>query len=126
MAQISLMVHGRSYQVTCDDGQEGHLLKLAEYIDRKVGELEGSVGQVGEQRLLFMSCLLVADELFDARRQIDGLKTGDVPLGQAAGYGATAKSAPAAGAGAGDERATQALEACAQRIEAIAARLQEA
>lgn len=126
MAQISLMVHGRSYQVTCDDGQEGHLLKLAEYIDRKVGELEGSVGQVGEQRLLFMSCLLVADELFDARRQIDGLKTGDVPLSQAAGYGAGANAAPGAGPETGNERATQALEACAQRIEAIAARLQEA
>ena len=116
MAQISLTVHGRSYQVTCDDGQESHLLKLAEYIDRKLGELEGSIGQVGEQRLLFMSCLLVADELFDARRQIDGLKAGETPLDQAAGQNG----------GADEEQASLALEACAQRIEAIAARLQEA
>lgn len=116
MAQISLTVHGRSYQVTCDDGQEGHLLKLAEYIDRKLAQLEGSVGQVGEQRLLFMSCLLVADELFDARRQIDGLKAGETPLDQAAGQDGAA----------GEEQASLVLEACAQRIEAIAARLQEA
>ncbi len=116
MAQISLTVHGRSYQVTCDDGQESHLMKLAEYIDRKLGELEGSVGQVGEQRLLFMSCLLVADELFDARRQIDGLKAGETPLGKSAG----------GAAGPADDQASEALEACAQRIEAIAARLQEA
>ena len=74
MAQISLNVHGRSYQVTCDDGQESHLLQLAQHIDGKMGELEGSVGQVGEQRLLFMACLLIADELFDAQRQVDGLK----------------------------------------------------
>ena len=118
MAQIALTVHGRSYQVTCDDGQEGHLVKLAEYIDRKLSELEGSIGQVGEQRLLFMSCLLVADELFDARRQIDGLKKGETPLDQAAA------SNQASG---GDEaQASLALESCAQRIEAIAARLQEA
>lgn len=120
MAQISLTVHGRSYQVTCDDGQESHLLMLAEYIDRKLGELEGSVGQVGEQRLLFMSCLLVADELFDARRQIDGLKAGELPQGQADAPPAMAR------AEADDRQATLALEACAQRIEAIAARLQEA
>ncbi|NIA70502.1 cell division protein ZapA [Pelagibius litoralis] len=117
MAQISLMVHGRSYQVTCDDGQESHLKKLAEHIDRKVVELEGSIGQVGEQRLLFMSCLLVADELFDARRQIDGLKAGETPSGRGA-----ANPAP----GAGEEQASRALDACAQRIEALAARLQEA
>jgi hypothetical protein len=44
MAQTSLTVHGRSYQVTCDDGQESHLIKLAEHINRKMGELEESVG----------------------------------------------------------------------------------
>jgi cell division protein ZapA len=114
---ISLTVHGRSYQVTCDDGQESHLMKLAQHIDRKMAELEGSVGQVGEQRLLFMSCLLIADELFDAQRQVDGLKSGRTSSG----------SAPASsGSGLADEQATRALDACAQRIEAIAVRLQGA
>ncbi len=115
---ISLTVHGRSYQVTCDEGQESHLMKLAQHIDRKMAELETSVGQVGEQRLLFMTCLLIADELFDAQRQVDGLKAG---RSAAAGGGAAA-----AGAGPAEEQATRALDACAQRIEAIAARLQGA
>jgi cell division protein ZapA len=117
---ISLTVHGRSYQVTCDDGQESHLMKLAKHIDRKMAELEASIGQVGEQRLLFMSCLLIADELFDAQRQVDGLKAGRIPAGS------SAAAASASGSVAGDEQATRALEACAQRIEAIAARLQGA
>ncbi|GAB4224497.1 MAG: cell division protein ZapA [Kiloniellaceae bacterium] len=120
MAQISLNVHGRSYQVTCDDGQESHLLQLAQHIDRKMADLEASVGQVGEQRLLFMACLLIADELYDAQRQVDGLKAGR-PGGAASGAGA------AAGANGGsDEQASRALDACAQRIEAIAARLEGA
>jgi cell division protein ZapA len=114
---ISLTVHGRSYQVTCDEGQESHLMKLAQHIDRKMAELETSIGQVGEQRLLFMSCLLIADELFDAQRQVDGLKAGRIPP--------QAASAPAA-TNASDEQATRALDSCAQRIEAIAARLQGA
>jgi cell division protein ZapA len=121
MAQTSLTVHGRSYQVTCDDGQESHLIKLAEHINRKMGELEESVGQVGEQRLLFMSCLLIADELFDAQRQVDGLKAGRPVAGDSGRSGP-----PAVAPGASEEKASRALEACAQRIEAIAARLQGA
>lgn len=117
---ISLTVHGRSYQVTCDEGQESHLMKLAQHIDRKMAELEGSVGQVGEQRLLFMSCLLIADELFDAQRQVDGLKSGRTSSGSSAG--GTGSSGP----GLAEEQATRALDACAQRIEAIAVRLQGA
>ncbi|WP_340115183.1 cell division protein ZapA [Pelagibius sp. 7325] len=120
---ISLTVHGRSYQVTCDEGQEGHLVKLAEHIDRKMAELEGSVGQLGEQRLLFMTCLLIADELSDAQRQVaglvDGLKAGR-PAAQPAAV--TAPTGPSAS----EEQATRALDACAQRIEAIAQRLQGA
>jgi cell division protein ZapA len=119
---ISLTVHGRSYQVTCDEGQESHLMKLAQHIDRKMGELEGSVGQVGEQRLLFMSCLLIADELFDAQRQVDGLKSGRT----SSGSGAATGGAGGSGSGLADEQATRALDACAQRIEAIAVRLQGA
>jgi cell division protein ZapA len=124
MSQISLTVHGRSYQVTCDDGQESHLLQLAEHIDGKMAELEGSVGQVGEQRLLFMACLLIADELFDAQRQVDGLKAGR-PASQGA-PAAAAGSASGASSGPSEEQASRALDACAQRIEAIAARLQGA
>jgi cell division protein ZapA len=119
---ISLTVHGRSYQVTSDDGKESHLMKLAEHIDRKMAELEARVGQVGEQRLLFMSCLLIADELFDVQRQVDGLKAGRLPP-QAS---AAAPAASNGGQSASEEQATRALEACAQRIEAIAARLQGA
>ena len=120
MAQITLTVHGRSYQVTCDDGQESHLLQLAEHIDRKMTELESSVGHLGEQRLLFMTCLLIADERFDVQRQVDGLKAGR-PQG-----GADRASGAGTASGAGDEQASRALEACAQRIEAIAARLEGA
>ncbi len=122
MAQISLTVHGRSYEVTCDDGQESHLLKLAAHIDRKMTELEGSVGQIAEQRLLFMTCLLIADELYDTERQVDGLKAG---RGGEAGAG-TGASGRGAAAGGGGEQASRALEACAQRIEAIAARIEGA
>ena len=117
---ISLSVHGRSYQVTCDPGQEDHLLALAQHIDEKMAELEASVGQVGDQRLLFMACLLIADEAYEAQRQVEGLVAG-LKSGRPA-----AQPAAAGGASAPEEQAARALDACAQRIEAIAGRLQGA
>ena len=123
---ISLTVHGRSYQVTSDAGKESHLRELAEHIDNKMMQLEARVGQIGEQRLLFMSALLIADELFDAQRQVDGLKSGRIAPQAAAPAHAGSSGGASAGPNAGEEQATRALDACARRIEAIAARLQGA
>ncbi len=111
MPEISLNINERNYQVTCDDGQEEHLRKLAGHLDERIQGLVGAVGQVGEGRLLVMASLMVADELFEAYKENHALKA--------------AKEGPGErGAGAG--AAAAALEACAQRIETIAARLGEA
>ena len=104
MALITLIVHGQDYEMACDDGQEDHLRKLAEYVEEKVQGLAQTAGQVGEKRMLVMASLLIADELFDAYRQIHGLSA----------------------QGERDGHAAAAIDSCAQRIEAIAARLAEA
>ncbi len=112
MPQISLKINERNYQVTCDEGQEEHLRKLASHLDERIQGLVGAVGQVGEGRLLVMASLMVADELFEAYKEIHALK---------AANGGPAEG-PAAGEN-GEGAAAAALEACAQRIETIAARL---
>jgi cell division protein ZapA len=110
VAEVTLTINGRSYTVACDDGQESHLQHLAGHIDRRVGDLIESVGQVGEPRLLVMASLLIADELSDAYTHISELEAG----GSAA--------APAAA----DPAAVETLESCASRLEAIADRLEGA
>lgn len=112
MAIVTLTINGRSYEMTCDDGQESHLTKLAEHIDERVQELAGAVGQVGEARLLVMASLLLADELYEAYKEVHALKSGvagDEDDGEAA-----------------EPAAVLAFDACAQRIEALAARLEGA
>ena len=106
MTQISLTINDRAYDVTCDDGQEGHLRKLAQHLDEQVRDMAAAVGQVGEGRLLVLASLVVADELFEAYKELHALKAG-----------ADSKGAP------GEEAAAETLEACAQRIETIATRL---
>jgi cell division protein ZapA len=109
MPELTVEINGREYQVACDDGQEEHLTKLARYVDTKMSELVGSVGQIGDARLLVMTGLLIADELSDAYHQLESFD---------AEAGDDGKSSHAA--------MTSALEGCAQRIESIAARFERA
>jgi len=116
MPQISLKINERHYEMTCDEGQEAHLSKLAGHLDERIQELVGAVGQVGEGRLLVMASLMVADQLFEAYKEIHELKAGNGAAGGSGTGAAVGGNDPADGAAA-------ALEACAQRIETIAARL---
>ena len=71
MGQVSVPVNGRSYAISCDDGQETRIRRLAQYVDAKVAEFVGSVGQVGEARLLLLAALVIADELSDANDALE-------------------------------------------------------
>ncbi len=71
MPQVDVNINGRRYQIACDEGQEEHLSQLAEYVDKRVQELGGAVGQVGDARLVVMTGLLVADSLTEAYYAIE-------------------------------------------------------
>jgi cell division protein ZapA len=114
MAQIDVTINGRSYRIACDDGQEDHILQLAEYVDKRVAELVSAVGQAGEARLLVMASLLIADELSEAFAELDARKD-EAP-----------KSAPGETVARAEASLAAATEALAARIEAIAARLEAA
>lgn len=118
MSQISININGRDYSIVCDDGQEEHLTRLSEYLDRRIAELVESVGQIGDSRLLLMVGLLIADELSDAYAELAAARgDGD---GDALTKLNESKTAQAA-----DEMAAV-LESVSQRIENIAARLEQA
>lgn len=111
MAHVSVTINGRKYDIACDDGQEAHLTRLGNYIDKRVGELVAAVGNVGDARLLVMVSLLVADELSDAYAELETLRAGN--KGVAARIDA-------------EDNLGADLESLAQRIEDIAARLEGA
>ena len=114
MPVVNVLINGRAYPITCDEGEEQHLRQLAQFLDSRVKELIGSVGQVGDARLLLMAGLVISDELSDARAKLALLEQ----------EMATLKAKPKAGAAAAaEESAAQALEKAASRLEAIAARL---
>jgi len=77
MSEVTVTINGRVYKMSCDDGQERHLLGLAEHVNRHVESLKEHVGQVGDTRLLLMAAIMVADELGEANRRIEALE-GDI------------------------------------------------
>jgi len=109
MSQVSITINGRKYQVACDDGQEAHLTRLGDYIDKRLNELVAAVGQVGDSRLLVMVSLLLADELSDLYSENETLQGGD--------GGSSARS---------EEELAGAIEKIAERIEHIAVGLEQA
>lgn len=67
MGQVSVDIGGRSYSLSCRDGDEAHLKELANDIADKAEGLTQSLGSMTEARLLLMAALMVADELHDVR-----------------------------------------------------------
>ena len=107
MAQIELKIGGNAYTVACRDGEEEHLTKIAEIVDKKAQDARQAVGGVSEVRQLLFASLLLADELDEARK------------------GPAAAPAPAAAVDetANDEQASL-LEDIAARLENLALHLE--
>ncbi|APH70156.1 cell division protein ZapA [Aquibium oceanicum] len=75
MAQVTVIIDGKSYRMACDEGQEEHLLDLAQRFDRYVAHLKESFGEIGDHRLAVMAGIMVMDELSELQRRVTGLET---------------------------------------------------
>ena len=73
MGQVSVTLNDRIYRLVCDDGEEDRLVDLATYVKAKVAHLTEDVGNAGQERLMLMAALIIADELWDARAEIEAL-----------------------------------------------------
>ncbi len=70
MAQVSVTIAGRAYRMACEDGQEEHLTGLAAGLDARIGDMRQSFGEIGDQRLVVMAALSIADERADALARV--------------------------------------------------------
>lgn len=67
MGQVRVGIGGRSYPLSCGDGEEEHISALAALLSAKADELTAAIGTMSEPRLLLMAGIQVADELFAVR-----------------------------------------------------------
>jgi len=133
MGSVQVTVNGRAYSVACDDGQEAHVARLGSYLEQKVGQLVKAVGQVGDARLLVMASLMITDELVDTDQALTQLKSAVAKDGREPPRPATALPQAAAPPppppppqqAPHEAVLAEALESLADRIEAIAAELEQ-
>ncbi len=71
MPTVSLTINGRPYSISCDDGQERRVMELGHFIDKRLREIARGAGAVSEQHLMVLTSLLMADELFELREQVE-------------------------------------------------------
>jgi cell division protein ZapA len=116
LGQVSVTLNGRTYRLECGAGEEAHLIALAEYLGSNVDTMKRKFGQVGDDRLILMAALMVTDELWEVRRQMQELKTAMTELRRdksAADESLKSKRADIA----------DAIEAAADRLEMLNERL---
>lgn len=87
MAQVDVTLNGRSYRFVCGEGDEARIASLAAYVDAKLLELSPERVRPGDDRLLAMVALHIADELFEARARL-----AETDAGEGRGGGSQAKS----------------------------------
>ena len=114
MAQVTVKVNGYTYTVGCEDGQESHLIAMAEQVDSRMESIKALGGNSGESRLLLLSALLMADEIHDLRAEMEALRSD-------AGHPSGPAGKPAATA---DPEFGKRLEKLASRAEQIATTLE--
>ena len=67
MAEVTITINGRHYDIACDHGQEGRIIDLAGYIDQQIGQISQTGAAYNDTHLQILTLLVVADQLFEAR-----------------------------------------------------------
>ncbi len=77
MAEIDIQIGGRTFSVSCQEGEEHFLQSAAALLDAEASVLTAQIGRIPEARMLLMAGLMLADrtaglneKLRDAERKL--------------------------------------------------------
>ena len=74
MANVNITFNGKEFLLSCDDGQEEHLVELSEQLNNKFADLKSQLGNIGENKLLLITSIKVMDEYFETKKKIEEKK----------------------------------------------------
>jgi cell division protein ZapA len=118
MPEVVVEVNDRKYRMACEEGQEAHVMSLAERFNRQVDRFKDGFGEVGDNRLTVMAGIALMDELEEAERKIAALQQNIADLTQA-GHELSAESEEL------EHSFAKRLNDVARKIEAIATAIDE-
>ncbi|WP_272006369.1 cell division protein ZapA [Roseovarius sp. ZX-A-9] len=62
MPDVDIEIGGRTFQVSCQEGEEHYLQAAAKMLDDEASVLTAQVGRIPETRMLLMAGLMLADK----------------------------------------------------------------
>ncbi len=68
MGQVTLTIAGRAHNIACRDGEELHLERLGQLLDKHADTAQRASGGVSGERTLLFLALILADLLDEAER----------------------------------------------------------
>lgn len=70
-----IMIGGRRFRLQCGPGEAARLQQLAKLVDQCASSLIQGQRGMGEEKVLLLSSLMLADHLEEARSEADRLRT---------------------------------------------------
>ncbi|HEY5713710.1 MAG TPA: cell division protein ZapA [Allosphingosinicella sp.] len=67
MANISIEIAGRHYDVACRDGEQEHLQSVAAMVNQRALDAAAALGSLTETSQLLYAALLIADDIKEIR-----------------------------------------------------------
>ena len=74
MANVNIKFNNKDYLLSCDDGQEENLEKLANHLDSKYNKLKNNLGNIGENKLLLITAIKMVDDYYDLFKKVENTK----------------------------------------------------
>jgi cell division protein ZapA len=105
MGQVNVTISGKLYRMACEDGEEEHLERLADRLNRTIERLREEFGEIGDQRLTVMAAITMADQTSEHEHRLQHLEAEVTGLEEA------------------EMSVAHAIETVAARLESLAARL---
>lgn len=80
MPDIDIIIGGRTFQVSCQPGEDHFLRAAAKLLDNEAQPLVTQMGRLPETRMLLMSALMLADRMAAMEDELRALKAHNVSL----------------------------------------------
>jgi len=86
MPEVDIEIGGRTFQVSCQEGEEHFLHTAAKMLDEEASVLAAQIGRIPEARMLLMAGLMLADKtaglqdrLAELENELAGLRDAPAP-----------------------------------------------
>ena len=112
MAEITVSVNSRPFQVICRDGEETQVSQLAEDLAARVAGIKKGNEKAGDSHLLVLAGLVLCNDVRDLKRELDAVRQEITEAGRS-------REALSVRVNEIEDVLSEALNAAAEKIEAI-------